>query len=164
MAKEIERQWLITEPVKLEDCTHAFISQAYILAEPDKEIRIREREDEDGTLSYKLTMKTSGDLTREEIEVDLTQRQYSDILISMIGNCHSITKDYYKMILPDGHVFEQSIVDEGAFCYAEVEFKSELEAANFEFPFPEILIKEVTYDDSWKMKNYWNRTRNIRRY
>ena len=46
---------------------------------------------------------------------------------------------------------------ESEFIYAEIEFESE-EAAN-EFLKPDFLGEEVTNDDSYKMKNYWKRTR-----
>ena len=63
-------------------------------------------------------------------------------------------------VLPDGHILECSLVDEGkdtSFMYAEVEFRSVKEAE--EFSPPEFLKKEVTYDNSYKMNNYWQRTR-----
>ena len=41
--------------------------------------------------------------------------------------------------------------------YAEVEFES-VEAAE-KFVVPDFLGKEVTYDNYWKMNNYWKRTR-----
>lgn len=159
MGKEIERQWLIRALVSMDKCSHASICQSYIVAEDNKEVRIREKSTDADETSYKLTLKSGKGLSRTEVEVDLTCEQYTELLLNMIGNHAQITKDYYKMTLPDGHVFEQSCVDNGAFCYAEVEFASEQDAAEFKFPFPEVMIEEVTHDEFWKMKNYWIRTR-----
>ena len=44
------------------------------------------------------------------------------------------------------------------FIYAEIEFSSEEDAKNFKLP-DFLDWEEVTYDENYKMKNYWNRTR-----
>ena len=43
--------------------------------------------------------------------------------------------------------------------YAEVEFETEEDADNYVFPWPELIIREVTNEKEYKMKNYWKRTR-----
>ena len=70
-----------------------------------------------------------------------------------------IHKDYRKYIV-DGNVLECSVVDpemNTEFCYGEVEFNNEKDASEFEWPFEG--ATDVTYDKSYKMKNYWLRTR-----
>lgn len=55
-----------------------------------------------------------------------------------------------------------SLVDQNLtskFIYAEVEFKNEEEMNKFIWPWPEILIKEVSDDPDWYLQNYWKRTR-----
>ena len=82
--------------------------------------------------------------------------------------CRERTLDYYEMVealkkdkvlpeLPKEEI-EMSKVDNNWY-YAEVEFKTEEDANNFEFPFPSLVLKEVTYDTAFKMKNYWKSSR-----
>ena len=52
------------------------------------------------------------------------------------------------------------VLDEGtdhSFIYGEIEFKSEEDAKKFEAPV--WFGKEVTYDEYYKMRNYWKRCR-----
>ena len=56
--------------------------------------------------------------------------------------------------LPDGHIIECSIVDGGAFAYAEVEFGSVEEARSWTPP--EWLGREMTYEKGFKMRSYWS--------
>ena len=71
-----------------------------------------------------------------------------------------ITKDFRIYQLPGGLELECSLVDKGCdteFMYAEVEFPSVQAAENFE-PLP-CFTADVTKDSSYKMKNFWKRTR-----
>jgi len=40
-----------------------------------------------------------------------------------------------------------------------VEFNNELEAINYDFPWPSLVIEDVTENKEYKMKNYWRKTR-----
>ena len=53
---------------------------------------------------------------------------------------------------------KERTVDDGAFIYAEIEFESEEQARDYQFPIDDAI--EVTDDSNYKMKNYWLRTRN----
>ena len=74
----------------------------------------------------------------------------------MIGK-PAIEKDYYTYLV-DNHKIEVSQVD-NEWYYAEVEFNNEIEARGYQFLWPELVIEEVTYDDKYRMKNYWVDTR-----
>ena len=105
-----------------------------------------------------LTIKSNGELIRDEIEVKISKAQY-DALVAMTG-LEPIKKELKKYQLPDGHILECCNVDPGTennFMYAEVEFEDE-DTANKFTPLP-IFTKEVTSDASYKMKNYWAKTR-----
>ena len=70
-----------------------------------------------------------------------------------------INKFYYTIPI-NNYVLTVGMVDKDTineFCYGEIEFKDEQEANNFIAP--KWFGKEVTYDKSYKMKNYWKRTR-----
>ena len=138
---EIERQFLIKELPKIVYYDHCYVEQGYVSTNP--EVRIRAKENlASGATDFKLT---------------ITARFYKDVR-DFIGKPF-IVKDFFQHMGEDGHTYEFSVVDNGAFIYAEVEFKSEEEANAFDWPWPEVLIEEVTYNPSWKMKEYWNRTR-----
>ena len=107
---------------------------------------------------FKLTVKSEGYLSREEIETYISKTTF-DKLAKMIDK-PLVTKQYRKYELGNGLVLECSLVDEhlpSAFMYAEIEFKNEQEADMF-IPIS-CLGKEVTYDSEYKMKNYWSQTR-----
>ena len=71
-----------------------------------------------------------------------------------------ITKEFRIYQLPGGLELECYLVDKGQeteFMYAEVEFPSVQVAESFE-PLP-CFMADVTKDSSYKMKNFWKRTR-----
>lgn len=156
---EIERKWkLLTVPDAEPDSIFSVV-QRYLCA-GDVEVRVRMatclKQGKDKPMSkYLLTIKGPGDLSRQEVNIELTQVQWG-ILHDLIRKT-PIHKDFYTYFY-DGHRIEVSIVDQ-QFIYAEVEFDSEEEANKFVWPWPETKPIEVTYDSSHKMKNYWNRTR-----
>jgi len=153
---EIERKFLIDRfPESLPLKSECEMLQLYISVMPTVRARSKKVGDKE---TYRLTVKGSGELCREEIETSVTKEQFE-------GLCRIAEKEPIKKLkrcysLPDGLVLECSLVDEGTeneFMYAEVEFESV--AAAEAFVPPDYLGKEVTYDNSWKMNNYWKRTR-----
>jgi len=153
---EIERKFLIDRfPESLPLKSECEMLQLYISVMPTVRARSKKVGDKE---TYRLTVKGSGELCREEIETSVTKEQFD-------GLCRIAEKEPIKKLkrcysLPDGLVLECSLVDEGTeteFMYAEVEFES-VEAAE-KFVVPDFLGKEVTYDNYWKMNNYWKRTR-----
>lgn len=152
---EIERKFWIDAFPDLPSLTHKRTEQGYLTIEP-VEVRIRKSEDCDtGEKRYILTIKSQGELARHEVETPLEERQYEE-LKGMLGR-PMICKDYRAYQLEDGYTLECSIVDGGAFAYAEVEFPSE-EAAMAWKPLP-FLGRETTYEKGFKMHTYWlNRT------
>ncbi len=154
---EIERKFLVDGfPEGLELLSEVYIEQGYVSFNP--EVRIRkavergcEKEE------YYLTIKGDGDLARREIETEVTAAFYEDTA-DFLG-VDVVRKDYKKYRFGQWEL-EVSHVDAGAdweFYYAEIEFSSEEEANAFVLP--EYLGKEITYDENYKMKNFWKRTR-----
>lgn len=157
---EIERKWLlIGDYPKTNLKTHAMVASFYISDSP--EVRLRSYMPIKGDLHnnspYLMTIKGEGTLVREEIEFPISIETWHDCL-RFIGNKDPIIKDYYIYSIGDNEI-EVSIVDGGVFTYAEVEFSSEEEASKFVFPWKNAV--EVTDDISYKMKNYWKRSREI---
>lgn len=160
---EIERQWLFDidkMPERFCFC-HKDMEQSYLNLEP--EVRLRKETSKsifESDTTYWITIKGNGDLSREEINKQITKEEYE--ALKRIGN---ITEDkVIKKIHLETYIgkykLELNIVDkdtENEFCYGEIEFASEEEALAFE-PL-DWFGEEVTYDNSYKMKNYWKRTR-----
>jgi CYTH domain-containing protein len=153
--KEIERKFLIKEFPDLEPLCEAHVEQSYISIDP--EIRIRKRNNKN-RISYYISIKSDGQLSREETEFPISEEFYNASKI--ILDKPTIKKEYKTYCLDDVLVLECSHVDKGTeneFFYAEIEFESE-EKANAFIP-PSFLGEEVTYNSKYKMKNYWRRTR-----
>ena len=154
---EIERKWILKGfPEGLKEIKELWMRQTYLNVNP--EVRIRKKyEAANNSVDYKLSIKGDGDLSRIEVEKYIDESEY-DSLMSMT-NKKPISKTCKVYDLGYGLKLECSIVDEGTedeFYYAEVEFKSEDLANSFILPFDAV---EVTNDKSYKMKNYWARTR-----
>lgn len=90
-----------------------------------------------------------------EVEIRISEGDYMHLL-TLIP--YTLIVKNYRIYEFAGYKIEMSKVDD-AWYYAEVEFSSEKDANEFEFPFPNLIIKEVTYDKGFKMKNYWKNTR-----
>lgn len=152
---EIERKfWLEHVPEHLPLVRRLQVWQGYLYTDP-AEVRIRRGRDEDtGREYYELCIKSQGDLSRHEVETELTREQFEELCLLLEPGCPLIHKDYRAYALEGGLVLECSIVDDGAFAYAEVEFDSE-EAANAWQP-PDFLGRETTYEAGFKMKHYWH--------
>ena len=160
---EIERQWLFDinkVPERFCFC-HKDMEQSYLNLEP--EVRLRKETSKsifEPDITYWITIKGNGDLSREEINKEITKEEYE--ALKRIGNITEdkvIRKIHWETYI-DQYKLELNIVDKGTeneFCYGEIEFSSEEEALAFE-PL-DWFGEEVTYDNSYKMKNYWKRTR-----
>lgn len=156
--KEIERKWLVKEwpTSQLKEIERVSVNQAYLSIDP--EVRIRSKSittNKDWNPRYILTIKSNGDLTRTEVEMELSAEQFA-ALETMVGEPY-IRKEVRKYELPHGLVLEVSLVDEGTeneFMYAEVEFPDEETAKCFIMPFG-IQAEDVTGNPVYKMKNYW---------
>ena len=151
---EIERKfWLDGFPEGLQPVRRMQTWQGYLYTDPN-EVRIRKSVEEDtGHTRYRLCIKSGGDLSRTEVETELTEGQFQELCGLLEPGRALIHKDYRAYRLEDGLTLECSIVDEGAFSYAEVEFDSE-EAAKAWQP-PAFLGRETTYEQGFKMKHYW---------
>ena len=171
---EIERKWLFDMskvPTELSE-TITNYKQAYISIEPEVRIRVKNIEGNPDNPRYDvvacesdthmLCIKGNGKLARFEIQKDLSKQEFEELAeIGRITPEMFIDKHYYTIPV-DKYILTVGMVDKGKsyqFAYGEIEFESEEEALNFEAP--EWFGLEVTNDDSYKMKNYWKRTREI---
>ena len=158
---EIERKFLLDRfPEGLSLVKRLQTWQGYLYTDP-AEVRIRRSRVEDtGEEYYRLCIKSQGDLSRHEVETDLTREQFEELCLLLEPGKPLIHKYYRAYDLGGGLVLECSVVDDGAFAYAEVEFDSE-EAARAWTP-PDYLGRETTYESGFRMKKYWH-NRNLLR-
>lgn len=178
--QEIERKWLLSKvpDQKLLDVCHIdlieshVVHQAYLYADDNIEVRLYVRYDgatydtmQPHINRRRLTIKFGNGLVREEAEIDLTGEQMTKLMAHVkhpfIRKIFRIYRVYWGS---DTLKFECSEVDPGtpdSFIYSEIEFESERDANSYRFPgyFEPFLIREVTGEKSWAMKNYWRRTR-----
>jgi CYTH domain-containing protein len=153
---EIERKfWLTDFPTQYPELVHLETDQGYLVNDPVT-VRIRSsRNLGTGESTYILCIKSRGTLSRHEVETPILPEQFEE-LASLLEH-PMVHKDYHAYRLPDGHVLECSVVDHGAFSYAEVEFESEEEARAWE-PLP-FLGPELTYDKRFTMLSYYRNRR-----
>lgn len=140
---EIERKFLVKQlPDKLYEYDNQNINQYYISYEP--EVRIR-------TQDYKrfLTIKSTGDLIRKEVEIEISKIEYEKLKELSMSN--PIFKT--RFIIPKSdYVFELDIYHNiPGLITVEVEFKTEQDADNFIVP--EWFGDEITYIKEFKNKN-----------
>ena len=137
---EIERQFLVTDvsqvPVNMSMAKYE-ITQGYLSFEP--ELRIRQMNDE-----YFLTFKSAGGLVRREEEIDITKKDFENLLPRVQGTM--LRKVRHEILLSTGElsVFDIYGGELDGFCMAEVEFSSAEEAKAFDPPV--WFGKEITYD------------------
>ena len=141
---EIERKFTLRSlPDDLDQYPHKDLSQAYICRDPV--IRVRKAGN-----TYELTVKGEGLLSREELNLPLTEKSYLDLLSKHEGKI--IEKTRYRIPL-DPYVIELDVFhgeNEGKIL-AEVEFPSEEEANAFSPP--SWFLADVTYDLRWHNVN-----------
>ena len=125
---EIERKFLIHSlPNSLEQYEHTEIEQAYISVDPS--IRLRKRNND-----YYLTVKQSGFMVREEMEIAITKEQYERLWSKIETGI--IRKTRFLIPIQDGLTAELDVfhgVLQGLMI-VEVEFNSIEQANSFEPP------------------------------
>lgn len=162
---EIERKWMVNhwpdESTGLPLLEEQYMRQGYISVHPT--VRIREEAVTGRPVEYILCFKSSGTLSRKEIEFPISKEQFAQ-LEDLIG-IPLIPKTRRVYRLPDGLHLEVNLVDEGMpteFMYAEIEYESE-EQANAWTPsspwLDEYLQDDVTEDPAQTMGAFWERTR-----
>ena len=149
---EIERKWILQKvPTEFRLVRNTQMEQFYVSTNPEVRLRHNPASNE----PFRITVKGEGTLSREEIETKVSENFYNK-LKDFVGK-PPITKDY-SIFNCGGYPLAVSVVDNGVFIYAEVEFESEEQARNYQLPIGDAV--EVTDNPEYKMKNYWLRTRN----
>lgn len=143
---EIERKWLLHSLPDLTGLTGERLIQGYIaIAADGTEVRIRQK----GNKHFQ-TVKTEGDLVRNEFEIELSKGQYDQLWPSTEGRRiekirYDLQQDVFKIEID---VYEG---EHSGLLIAEVEFPT-AEASELFSP-PQWFGPEVTEDKRYKNKN-----------
>ena len=138
---EIERKFLIKNPIDISAYESHTLSQGYISTSPV--IRIRKWDDK-----RILTVKSKGLISREEFEMEISEEEFQTLREKVEGNLIEKT----RVIIPmeNGLKIELDIF-QGLYqglIYAEVEFESEDEASRFTAP--DWFDRELTGDGKYQ--------------
>lgn len=140
---EIERKFIVDQiPSDLDIFKNSYIEQGYLSIIP--EVRIRMLNDK-----CFLTVKSSGTLSRDEYETEISLNTYNDFKKKLIGE--SLIKQRHYINIGE-YVAELDIYENlKNLKVVEVEFMTVDQAIRFKIP--NWFGKEVTYDESFKNKN-----------
>lgn len=152
---EIERKFKLLAFPNLPETTFLDQWQGYLSTDPQVRIR-RTLNHTNANESYVLCIKSNGDLVRHEVETFITKEQFIE-LEEMLAY-PLIHKELHVYRMEDGLLLECSVVDDGAFAYAEVEFPTEEIARAWSLPdeLSSCIGQEMTYDRKFKMTSYWS--------
>lgn len=146
---EIERKFLlddleILQKLKNTPCKIDKISQFYTHISPNDEIRYRKKNDK-----YFLTKKAGNGLARDEIETQITKKEYKKARKKRVSSIIKKNRLNYEI---DGKIFSLDIYKNFDLYTLEVEFSSVLDANNFKLPavFDGLNFKDITEDKKYK--------------
>ncbi|WP_059046913.1 CYTH domain-containing protein [Paenibacillus rubinfantis] len=159
MPLEIERKFLLpTYPEQLiregvlEVRSEHAIDQTYLALHEDQELRVRRIEDlRTGEIQYTHTFKRGFGLSREEVEVSISEGLYAQI--TGIHQAIPLTKRRVTAVW-DKRTVEIDVYDQIDFIVLEVEFDSEEEARSF-VP-PEWFGPDISTDKRYSNKKVWS--------
>ena len=147
MSKEIERKFLLPGlPSFVGELTPYVIRQGYIAIEQNgTEVRVREKSGR-----HFLTVKSSGDLERTEVEIVIREREFQQLWPLTAGR--RIEKHRY-ILLEDDYRIEIDVFQGklDGLTLAEIEFQTVKDANNFDPP--KWMGQEVTSDPRYKNQN-----------
>ncbi|WP_025692252.1 CYTH domain-containing protein [Paenibacillus zanthoxyli] len=163
MAMEIERKFLLPEfPQQLVQegklCIHSRqrIEQTYLAIDGPQELRVRKLEDlSSGELHYTHTFKNGLGISREEIEYEISQGLYEQMIravraVPLIKE--RITGEW------DGITVEIDIYDQLKLSVVEIEFHSLEEAQSFTPP--DWFGLDISEEKKYSNKTVWKELQN----
>lgn len=153
MAQEIERKFLVKGDLSFirgkRDATSALIEQTYLASTDNEEVRLRSICTGEFK-TYVLTVKSGEGLIRKEFEVSISEELYEKML--SFSSFKPLVKERISFI-EDGYKIEVDIYKDFNFIIAEVEFKDESEAKDYNVP--DWFGEEKTYNKRYKNKTLW---------
>ncbi len=150
---EIERKYLIRYPDSkwlegLPNCRKVDIIQTYLIAKEGEELRVRQRGENGHFTFYRTYKRPVDDLKRIEIEERLTQEEYLALLMEADPSKHPIRKTRYCLTYENRYYEIDIYPFWNDRAIVEIELSNEAEEVSIPKEFS--VIKEVTYDESYK--------------
>lgn len=161
VAREIERKFVVTKrPVGLEETIHGEAWVWYLSTEPER--RLRKFVYSNGKVRYHYAEKYGNDmLSRDEFEKEISAEE-AEVLLQEHEEVRNKYLHNFFWDYKDGDYIleyvERDVDSPTTFTTIEVEFGNEQEALSYALP-ECIDGMDVTFVESYKMKNYWKRTR-----
>ena len=152
---EIERKFIVNVDkllFNLNDYERQKLEQAYISTD-DTEVRIRKIKNNYGENKCYMTVKSSGDLKREEIEFEIPYSKYRDLIGNKMYKGTIIDKLRYKIPLEQGIIAELDVYGRALFGLVVVEVEFESVEQSKQFRQPSWFGEEITNDKKYKNKN-----------
>ena len=150
---EIERKFLIEYPDlkwldSLPNCRKVDIIQTYLLAEPEDELRVRQRGENGSFVYFKTRKRKVSETVRVELEERLSQNEYLRLLMDADPEKRPIRKTRYCLTY-DNQYFE---LDVYPFWNDQAILEIELRDGDTPIRFPKKLkvLREVTEDERYK--------------
>lgn len=155
MAKEIEKKYAleINETrlmiVKRKATAEIQVAQGYIAIDEHTEVRVRRKEEKDKKISYVQTVKGGSGLVRDEVEFDLTAKQFDQLWPLTEGR--RVEKTRYQIPLAGALIAEVDIYHGVLEGHATVEVECPDEETANSITLPKFLSgKDVTSDKKFK--------------
>jgi CYTH domain-containing protein len=161
---EIERKFIVhNTPFSLDKLPYKHLIQGYLSTDPEVRIRC---EGENSNKKYYLTVKSEGQVARQEYDTEITEKVYRELVCKVLNNKSGlnnfIEKDRYTFpLILQGRIAELDVYSKIGLQsttsvlehlkVVEVEFKDRVEAKNFIIP--EWFGAEVTNCSTFKNKN-----------
>ena len=147
---EIERKFLIKKvPDNISNCKQSRILQGYLSFEPEVRIRKKVCNYE----KYFLTVKSSGGISREEYEIEISKETFEDLKKAIKGKF--LSKRRYEIPIENNKIAEFDVYDDFSEKTVEVEFDSIEEAKSFIVP--DWFGREISGDEKYKNKSLFKR-------
>jgi adenylate cyclase len=143
---EIERKWLVAAlPEGFDQRRGSPVRQGYVALTDDAEVRVREIDDR-----HLLTIKSTGELSREEVELPMSEADFERLWALTDGRRIEKTRTVVELdgLSAEVDVYAGSLAP---LRVVEVEFASEREAGAF-VP-PPWFGREVTRDARYKNRS-----------
>jgi CYTH domain-containing protein len=148
MAREIERRFLVKNMSFKEKSTGILYRQGYLSTDPKAAIRVRTI----GSKAFLTIKSTHNGISRLEYEYEIPLKDADEILLDLCKK--PIIKKYRYTLCYEGFTWEidEFMDDNEGLIIAEIELQNEEE----QFPKPDFIGKEVTYDFRYLNSNLVN--------
>ena len=147
MGQEIERKFLVEKlPEGYQNYPSKTIRQGYLgFTEEGRELRLRQANDQ-----FYFTVKSAGELVRQEVEVNLSEAQFQELWPLTEGK--RVSKVRYLLKENEATIeLDVYTAAHKGLAVAEVEFATVMEAENFNPP--SWMGTEVTGETAYKNRN-----------